>query len=151
MGAEFVIAVDISAVPEGNPTGDAARMLMQTFAIMGRSIKAYELRDADLVLQPTLAGVVGRRLHDPASSRSRPAATWRSPTSPSCASGSPPRAGSDAPQASSRQARAEQRGKAEHRQHADLEAEEQHRRRGRRSPPTTTSKRPPTPAGQSTW
>src|SRR6187551_458995 len=27
MGAEFVIAVDISAVPEGNPTGDAARML----------------------------------------------------------------------------------------------------------------------------
>ena len=59
MGAEFVIAVDISAVPEGNPTGDAARMLMQTFAIMGKSLKAYELRDADLVLQPSLAGVSG--------------------------------------------------------------------------------------------
>jgi NTE family protein len=59
MGAEFVIAVDISAVPEGNPTGDVARMLMQSFAIMGRSIKAYELRDADLVLQPKLAGVSG--------------------------------------------------------------------------------------------
>jgi len=59
MGAEFVIAVDISAVPEGNPTGDAARMLMQTFAIMGRSIKNFELRDADLVLQPKLAGVSG--------------------------------------------------------------------------------------------
>jgi len=59
MGAEFVIAVDISAVPEGNPTGDAARMLLQTFAIMGKSLKAYELRDADLVLQPQLSGVSG--------------------------------------------------------------------------------------------
>ena len=59
MGAEFVIAVDISAVPEGNATGDAARMLMQTFAIMGRSLKNYELRDADVALQPALAGVSG--------------------------------------------------------------------------------------------
>ncbi len=59
MGAEFVIAVDISAVTEGNPTSDLARMLMQTFSIMGRSIKAYELRDADLVLAPKLAGVAG--------------------------------------------------------------------------------------------
>ena len=59
MGAEFVIAVDISAVPEGNPTGDAARMLLKTFAIMGKSLKGYELRDADLVLQPSLAGVSG--------------------------------------------------------------------------------------------
>ncbi|HEY2559919.1 MAG TPA: patatin-like phospholipase family protein [Caldimonas sp.] len=59
MGAEFVIAVDISAVPEGNPTGDAARMLLQTFAIMGKGLKTYELRDADLVLQPSLAGVSG--------------------------------------------------------------------------------------------
>ncbi|HEY2188704.1 MAG TPA: patatin-like phospholipase family protein [Caldimonas sp.] len=59
MGAEFVIAVDISAVPEGNPTGDAARMLLQTFAIMGNGLKTYELRDADLVLQPALAGVSG--------------------------------------------------------------------------------------------
>jgi NTE family protein len=59
MGAEFVIAVDISAIPEGAPTGDAARMLMQTFAIMGKTLKNYELRDADVVLQPALAGVSG--------------------------------------------------------------------------------------------
>ena len=59
MGAEFVIAVDISQVPEGNATGDAARMLLQTFAIMGRTIKTYELKDADLVLAPKLAGVSG--------------------------------------------------------------------------------------------
>ena len=59
MGAEFVIAVDISAVPEGNATGDAARMLMQTFAIMGRSLKNHELREADVVLQPLLNAVSG--------------------------------------------------------------------------------------------
>jgi len=59
MGAEFVIAVDISTVPQGQPTSDLARMLMQTFAIMGRSIKGYELRDADLVLTPQLSGVAG--------------------------------------------------------------------------------------------
>lgn len=57
MGAELVIAVDISAVPDGNPTGDVMRMLLQTFAIMGRSINQYELREADVVLRPRLAGV----------------------------------------------------------------------------------------------
>lgn len=57
MGAQLVIAVDISAVPEGNATGDAMRMLLQTFAIMGRSINRYELRDADVVLRPRLAEV----------------------------------------------------------------------------------------------
>jgi NTE family protein len=59
MGAELVIAVDISAAPEGNGTGDAMRMLLQTFAIMGRSINSFELRDADVVLRPRLPGVSG--------------------------------------------------------------------------------------------
>jgi NTE family protein len=57
MGAEVVIAVDISTAPEGNPTGDAMRMLLQTFAIMGRSINNFELRDADIVVRPRLPGV----------------------------------------------------------------------------------------------
>lgn len=57
MGAEVVVAVDISAVPEGQPTGDAMRMLLQTFAIMGRSINHFELKDADVVLRPGLAGM----------------------------------------------------------------------------------------------
>jgi NTE family protein len=57
MGAEVVIAVDISAIPDGNATGDAMRMLLQTFSIMGRSINHFELRDADVVLTPSLAGV----------------------------------------------------------------------------------------------
>jgi len=59
MGAELVIAVDISAVPDGNATGDAMRMLLQTFAIMGRSINSFELHDADIVLRPKLANVGG--------------------------------------------------------------------------------------------
>jgi NTE family protein len=59
MGAELVIAVDISAVPDGAPTGDPLRMLLQTFAIMGRSINHFELREADVVLRPRLAGVSG--------------------------------------------------------------------------------------------
>jgi NTE family protein len=57
MGAELVIAVDISSPPDGNATGDAVRMLMQTFAIMGKSINRLELKDADVVMRPTLAGV----------------------------------------------------------------------------------------------
>jgi NTE family protein len=59
MGAELVIAVDISAVPDGNPTGDAMRMLLQTFAIMGRTINTLELRDVDVLLRPKLPEVSG--------------------------------------------------------------------------------------------
>ena len=57
MGAELVIAVDISTPPDGHPTGDAVRLLLQTFNIMGASISRFELRDADVVLRPALAGV----------------------------------------------------------------------------------------------
>lgn len=56
MGAELVIAVDISTAPDGNPTGDMMRLLLQTFAIMGRSINRYELKEADVVLRPRLRG-----------------------------------------------------------------------------------------------
>jgi NTE family protein len=57
MGAQFVIAVDITSPPEKDPPGDAFRMLMQTFSIMGRSINNYELRDADVLIRPRLDGV----------------------------------------------------------------------------------------------
>jgi NTE family protein len=57
MGAELVIAVDISSAPEGNPAGDPIQILLQTFAIMGKSINSYELRDADIVVRPALIGV----------------------------------------------------------------------------------------------
>jgi len=57
MGAEMLIAVDISSAPSGQPETDALHMLLQTVAIMGRSISNYELRDADVVLRPKLTGV----------------------------------------------------------------------------------------------
>ncbi|MDL5032056.1 patatin-like phospholipase family protein [Pelomonas sp. APW6] len=57
MGAELVIAVDISEPPEPKPPGDAMRMLLQTFSIMGRSINNFELREADVIIRPKLEGV----------------------------------------------------------------------------------------------
>ncbi len=57
MGADLVIAVDISSPPDGNATSDPFKLLLQTFAIMGRSINEFELKDADLVLRPRLTGV----------------------------------------------------------------------------------------------
>ncbi len=59
MGAELVIAVDITELPDGAPTGDVMRILLQTFSIMGRSISRFELLDADVVLRPSLRGVSG--------------------------------------------------------------------------------------------
>ena len=57
MGADLVIAVDISSPPEGNPAGDTLQILLQTFSIMGKSINQYELKDADVVVRPSLAGL----------------------------------------------------------------------------------------------
>jgi len=57
MGAQFVIAVDITSPPEKDPPGDAFRMLMQTFSIMGRSINMFELKEADVIIRPKLDGV----------------------------------------------------------------------------------------------
>ena len=57
MGADVVVAVDITSPPEGNATGDVMKMLLQTFAIMGRSINQFELRGADVVLRPVLTGM----------------------------------------------------------------------------------------------
>jgi NTE family protein len=57
MGADFVIAVNISAQPEAQPSSSTLDLLLQTFAIMSQSINQYELRGADLVIQPQLAGM----------------------------------------------------------------------------------------------
>ena len=57
MGAELVIAVDISSPPEGNLANDAFQVLLQTFAIMGKSINTFELQNADVVVRPALAGI----------------------------------------------------------------------------------------------
>ncbi|MFM2210159.1 MAG: hypothetical protein RIQ96_1802, partial [Pseudomonadota bacterium] len=52
-----VVAVDISSAPEGNTASDPLRLLLQTFTIMGKSINAWELREADVVVRPSLVGV----------------------------------------------------------------------------------------------
>ena len=57
MGAELVIAVDISSPPEGNLAGGTLEILLQTFAIMGKSINTFELGDADVVVRPLLTGI----------------------------------------------------------------------------------------------
>jgi NTE family protein len=57
MGAELVIAVDISSPPEGNLTGGTLEILLQTFSIMGKSINTFELKDADVVVRPVLSGI----------------------------------------------------------------------------------------------
>jgi NTE family protein len=59
MGAELVIAVDISSAPEGNAADSQLQILLQTFAIMGKSINSFELKEADLLVRPDLLGVKG--------------------------------------------------------------------------------------------
>lgn len=57
MGAEVVLAVDISSQPENNAADGSFRALLQTFAIMGQSINRHELAGADVVLRPALVGM----------------------------------------------------------------------------------------------
>ena len=57
MGADVVIAVDISNPPEANMADGTLQILLQTFAIMGKSINDYELKGADVVVQPSLVGL----------------------------------------------------------------------------------------------
>jgi len=56
MGANFVIAVDISTDPEGSPSGDMFQILLQTFNIMGKSINTLALKDAEFGVRPPLTG-----------------------------------------------------------------------------------------------
>jgi NTE family protein len=57
MGASVVVAVDISSMPEGNATGNPIEVILQTTAIMGKTINSYALREADVVVRPDLAGL----------------------------------------------------------------------------------------------
>ncbi|MBP7131579.1 MAG: patatin-like phospholipase family protein [Aquabacterium sp.] len=57
MGADVIIAVDISAIPEGQATKGAVDILLQTFNIMGHAISQWEMAEADVVMRPKLEGV----------------------------------------------------------------------------------------------
>jgi len=59
MGADFVIAVNISAQPDAQPASNTFEVLLQTFSIMGQSLNQYELKQADIVIRPELATMKG--------------------------------------------------------------------------------------------
>lgn len=59
LGADVVIAVDISARPANGEPNSIFGVLMQTFAIMGQTIGGYEMREADVILIPTLPTMAG--------------------------------------------------------------------------------------------
>ena len=59
MGADFIIAVNISAQPDAQAAGSTFEVLLQTFAIMGQSINQYELKQADSVIHPALGAMKG--------------------------------------------------------------------------------------------
>jgi NTE family protein len=54
MGADFVIAVNISTQTDTQATQSSVDVLLQTFSIMGQRLNHYELKDADVVIQPSL-------------------------------------------------------------------------------------------------
>ena len=54
LGAELVVAVDISAKPKFQETDSLVRVLLQTFAIMSQRLASAELREADVVVVPAI-------------------------------------------------------------------------------------------------
>ena len=54
MGADIVIAVDISARPEGQPIDSVTAILWQTTTIMGGIIATNEIKGADVLIRPKL-------------------------------------------------------------------------------------------------
>ena len=52
LGADFIIAVDISARPQFGKTHTTVDVLLQTFSIMSQSISRRELPEADIVIRP---------------------------------------------------------------------------------------------------
>lgn len=57
LGADFVIAVDISDKPQYSKTESSIDVLLQTFNIMGQTISRNELKEADVVIRPVTPGI----------------------------------------------------------------------------------------------
>lgn len=57
MGAERVLAVDISSPLASGPANDVFSLLLRTFSIMGQRINDLALRQADLVIRPDTTGL----------------------------------------------------------------------------------------------
>ncbi len=59
MGATLIIAVNISSEPVHQDASGTLGVLQQTISIMQRSINQYELKSADIVIQPQLKQMSG--------------------------------------------------------------------------------------------
>jgi NTE family protein len=59
LGADVVIAVDISSRPQFGKTASSIDVLLQTFNIMNHTIAEHELPQADVVIRPDVNGVAG--------------------------------------------------------------------------------------------
>ncbi len=57
MGADFVIAVDISDRPQDRSTAGITDIMWQTFAIFGQTINRHEQSSADIVIRPVTSGL----------------------------------------------------------------------------------------------
>jgi NTE family protein len=64
MGADFVIAVDISNVGRREKLTGTMDVMLQTFAIMGHAISQHELEDADVVIRPKTAAISSTDFED---------------------------------------------------------------------------------------
>lgn len=64
MGADFVIAVDISNVSRRAKLTSTLDVLLQTFAIMGHTLSKHEMEDADIVIRPKTAAVSSSDFED---------------------------------------------------------------------------------------
>jgi len=64
LGADFVIAVNISNQPQNNKTETTVDVLMQTFDIMSQTINRYELANADVVIRPVTREIAQDSLDD---------------------------------------------------------------------------------------
>lgn len=54
LGADIVIAVNISEIPQQSKVSDTFGVLLQTFTIMGHVIARQELQEADVVISPDI-------------------------------------------------------------------------------------------------
>ena len=64
LGADFVIAVNISSRPEDNRSEDVIDVLLQSYAIMGQTINRTELAGADVIISPLTSGISQTTIDD---------------------------------------------------------------------------------------
>ncbi len=57
LGADFVIAVDISDRPQDRSTAGISDILWQTFSIFGQSLNRHEQSSADIIIRPVTSGL----------------------------------------------------------------------------------------------